>query len=128
MSLCITAFDLNYTKEYIARLRCCSRTYPLSIDGIETLEKLYQALKYLLYGDYFDTVLERMFGIALAIGLFLAIGYIFMVKPVILFYLLIAGMLVMGWFMMILLFPDFFHQLRAMMTSVVQFLSKITRR
>ena len=92
------------------------------------MKKLKQALKYLLYGNYFDTVLEHIYSVALTIGLFLAIGYFFIFYPIALLYLLILGMLVMGWFMMALLFPDLFAQLNAIMTSVLQFLRKITRR
>lgn len=89
---------------------------------------LTKALKYLIHGDYFDTVLEHIYGVALVIGVFLVIGYFFIFSPIVLLYLLLAGTLVMGWFMMALLFPDFHHQLRAIMASIMKFLSKYTRR
>jgi hypothetical protein len=92
------------------------------------MKKLNKALNKLLHGDYFDTVLEHIYAVALVVLLFLAIGYFFIFYPIVLLYLLIAGMLLMGWFMMIALFPDFYHQVRSIMTSALQFFGKNSRR
>jgi hypothetical protein len=98
------------------------------LGSLKTMEKLKKAINHLIHGNYFDSVLEHIYAIALTLFVFVAIGYIFVFKPVVLFYLLIASMLVMGWFMMYLLFPKLYDQFQTMVRSAIRFLRQFINR
>jgi hypothetical protein len=98
------------------------------LGSLKTMEKLIKAIYHLIHRNYFDSVLEHIYAIALTLLVFVAIGYIFIFKPIVLFYLLIASMLVMGWFMMYLLFPKLYDQFQTIVRSAIRFLRQFIDR
>lgn len=69
--------------------------------------KLFEATRKLFTDkSIFSTLLDQVHALALTLGVFLIVGFFFIFKPIILLYLLIAGMLVAGWFMLYFIFPD----------------------
>lgn len=75
--------------------------------------KLFKdSLKLLRDKSYFEHTLDAVYAVALIAGLFMLIGYFFIYKPIVLLFILIAGMLIMGWFMLAVLFPDLHEQIQ----------------
>ena len=82
--------------------------------------KLFKdTIKLLRNQKYFDDSLDSIYALALIIMVFFVIGFVYIFKPVILLYLLILGMLVMGWFMIALLFPDLFEKIQKVKRSIL---------
>lgn len=65
-----------------------------------------EMLAFLSSGEFFSGVIERMFALLVSVALFAALILCYVYKPVILLYILIAGLLIMGWFMLYFIFPE----------------------
>ncbi len=91
------------------------------------METVKKVLHYLLRGDYFESVLDHIYGLALAAGVFFVVGYFYIFNPVILLYVLIAGMLFVGWFMMYFLVPEWYDRIQKLKYSIVQLFNKYFR-
>ena len=65
-----------------------------------------ETLAFFTSGDFFTGVIERMFALVVSVAVFAAVIISYIYKPEILLYLLIAGMLTMGWFMLYFIFPE----------------------
>ena len=66
-----------------------------------------ETLAFLTSGEFFSGVIERMFALLVSVAVFALVILCYIYKPEILLYLLILGMLVMGWFMLYFIFPEF---------------------
>ena len=86
-----------------------------------------ETMKFLKSGEFFSGVLDRLFALSVSI-IFIGITiYCFVYKPVILFYLLIVGMLVMGWFMLYFIFPDLHEWFYSIKRTLVKLISRKKR-
>ncbi len=91
---------------------------------METVKKILHCL---LHGDYFESVLDHIYGLALAVGVFIVVGYFYIFNPVILLYVLLAGLLFVGWFMMYFLVPEWYEQIQKIKDFIVQLFNKYFR-
>lgn len=74
-----------------------------------------ETLAFITSGEFFSGVIERMFALLVSVAVFAAVIACYIYKPEILLYLLILGMVVMGWFMLYFIFPEIhesIHQFR----------------
>ena len=65
-----------------------------------------ETIAFFTNGEFFAGVIECMFALAVSVAVFAAVIISYIYKPEILLYLLIAGMLIMGWFMLYFIFPE----------------------
>ena len=87
--------------------------------------KLFEeTIKFLKSSEFFTGILDRIFLLLFSAVFFGLLIYVFIYKPVILFYLLVAGMLVMGWFMLYFIFPGAQEWVFSLRRALVQLLSK----
>ena len=83
--------------------------------------KLFKdSIKLLRDKNSFSSTLDLVHAIALTVGLFVLIGFFFIYKPVVLLVILVAGMLVMGWFMLATFFPELHEQLQTAKRWLIQ--------
>ena len=70
-----------------------------------------QTLAFLTSSEFFAGTIERLFALVVSIAVFAAVIVCYIYKPIILLYLLIAGMCLMGWFMLYFIFPEIHERL-----------------
>ena len=87
--------------------------------------KLFKdSIKLLQDKSSFSSTLDLIHAIALTVGLFVLIGFFFIYKPVVLLFILGAGMLVMGWFMLAAFFPELHEQLQIAKRWLIQLVQR----
>ena len=91
------------------------------------METVKKVLRYLLSKDYFDSVLDLIYGLAFTAGVFIVIGYFYIFNPTIIFYFLIVCFLILGWFMMYFLVPEWYDRIQKLKYSIIQLFNKYFR-
>ena len=83
-----------------------------------------ETLAFLTSGEFFSGVIERMFALLVSIAVFAAVILCYVYKPEILLYLLILGMLAMGWFMLYFIFPEIHEWIHGIKRYLTKLLDK----
>ena len=87
-----------------------------------------ETLEFLKSGEFFSGVIERMFALLVTIVFFAAIIVCYVFKPIILLYVLILGMLIMGWFMLYFIFPEAHEWLHATKRRLLNVVNKLKNK
>ena len=87
-----------------------------------------ETIEFLKSGEFYGGLIERMFALVVCVGIFAALAFAFIYKPIILLYVLIAGMLVMGWFMLYFVFPELHEWIHAAKTWVTGAINRLLKR
>jgi len=83
-----------------------------------------ETLAFLTSGEFFSGLIERLFALLVSVAVFAAVIVCYIYKPEILLYLLILGMLVMGWFMLYFIFPEIHEWINDLKRFISRLLTK----
>ena len=84
-----------------------------------------ETLAFLTSGEFYGSVIERLFALLVSIAVFIAVIISYIYMPQILLYLLILGMLVMGWFMLYFVFPEIHEWINKIRRYINSLLTRI---
>ena len=87
-----------------------------------------ETIAFLTSREFFSGVVERLFALLVSIVVFAAVILSYVYEPRILLYLLILGMLVMGWFMLYFVFPEIHERIYELRRYIAGLLSKHRRK
>lgn len=87
-----------------------------------------ETLAFLTSGEFFSGVIERLLALLVSVAVFAAVIVSYVYKPELLLYLLILGMLCMGWFMLYFIFPEFHEWINKMRRFIISLLSKLRKK
>ena len=83
-----------------------------------------ETIAFITSGELFSGVIERLYALTVSIAVFAGVILCYIYKPKILLYLLILGMLVMGWFMLYFIFPEFHEWINELKRNIDKRLAK----